>query len=360
MDCVSVCPNDALYFGFGKPTILVPNSNAIKRNYSLTWPEEIAAGLVFLGSFLAARGVYGLVPFLMALGCASVTTFLAVRTWRLFKANELSFYKFNFKSAGRITPSGWAFAAFAVVWTGLNAHSGLIRYYEYRGDRAFQKIQIPDELALAQRNPARWLSPSDQQTVTEGRKNSSAASNLGLFTNNEALSKRAWFEYLSGDAERAVQSLAQAAARQRGQAKALSLYYRGTIQNRLGNYEQALASLDQALAERDDLILARQEKGESLWQLGRKDEAIAVWADAVRRSPHLALANNQLAGAERASGRIEEAAVHEKQADQATPENPFYHWMLASRLQSLGMNELAEKHFQRAAELDPSHQIQTK
>ena len=41
MDCVSVCPNEALYFGFGKPTLFVPKSNAIKRSYSVTWPEEI-------------------------------------------------------------------------------------------------------------------------------------------------------------------------------------------------------------------------------------------------------------------------------------------------------------------------------
>src|SRR5437762_10351573 len=66
MDCVNVCPNDALYFGFGKPTLLAPKSNAIKRSHSLTWPEEIVGALVFLGSFLAVRGVYASVPFLMA------------------------------------------------------------------------------------------------------------------------------------------------------------------------------------------------------------------------------------------------------------------------------------------------------
>src|SRR6266498_4316036 len=80
MDCVSVCPNDALYFGFGKPTILVPKSNALKKNYSVTWPEEIVGALVFLGSFLAVRGVYALVPFLMALGCATITTYLTLKT----------------------------------------------------------------------------------------------------------------------------------------------------------------------------------------------------------------------------------------------------------------------------------------
>jgi len=357
MDCVSVCPNDALYFGFGKPTLLVPKSNAIKRNYSVTWPEEIVGAVVFLGSFLAIRGVYALVPFLMALGCATITTFLALKTWRLFKASELSFYRFNLKSSGRIRKTGWAFVVFAVAWVGLNAHSGLIRYHEYLGDRAFQKIQIPDELALAQKDPAPWLSPIDRKNINEGKKHFQTASTFGLFANSEALPKLAWFEYLAGDAEQSVTLLGQAAARQRGKGKALSLYYRGTILNRLGRYEQAQLSLDEALAERADLILARQEKGESLWQLGRKEEAISVWSDAVQRNPRLALANNQLAGAERTLSRFQEAIAHENQADQFTPDDPFYHWVIGLRLQDLGMTELAEKHFQRAIELDPEFQL---
>jgi tetratricopeptide (TPR) repeat protein/ferredoxin len=356
MDCVSVCPNDALYFGFGKPTLLVPKSNAIKRNYSVTWPEEIVGAAVFLGSFLAVRGVYALVPFLMALGCATITTFLTLKTWRLFKANELSFYRFNLKSSGKIRKAGWVFVAFSVAWIGLNAHSGWIRYHEYLGDRAFQKIQIPDELALAQRDPAPWLSPIDRENIQEGKKHFQAARAFGLFANSEALPKLAWFEYLLGDTERSVALLGEAAALQKGQAKALSLYYRGTILNRLKRYEQAQLSLDEALAERPDLILARQEKGEALWQLGRKEEAMSVWSDAVQHNPQLVLVNNQLAGAERSLGRFQEATAHETQADQSTPNNPFYHWVLGLRLQDLGMTELAEKHFQRAIQLDPQFQ----
>ncbi len=293
----------------------------------------------------------------MALGCATVTTFLTLKTWRLLGANELSFYRFNLKSSGRIRTAGWGFAAFAVVWIGLNAHSGWVRYHEYEGDRAFQKLQIPDELALAQTNPAPWLSPIDRESILKGKKHFQAASNFGLFVNSEALSKLAWFEYLSGDAEQSVALLSQAAAHQQGQAKALSLYYRGTILNRLGHYEQARTSLDEAMAERADLILAQQEKGESLWQLGRKEEAISVWSEAVQRNPRLVLANNQLAGAERSLGKFEEAIAHEKQADQFTPDNPLYHWTIGLRLQHLGMNEFAEKHFQRAIQLDAGLEI---
>ena len=208
MDCVSVCPNDALYFGFGKPTLLAPKSAAIKRNYSLTWPEEIAGALVFLGSFLAVRGVYALVPFLMALGCASVTTFLSLKLWRLLRARESSFYRFNLKSSGKIRKAGWAFAAFACGWIGLNAHCGWVRYHEFLGNLAFQKIKLPDESPWPS---SILLAGSARLTVvtSSGRRTPPGASKLGLFVNSETLPKLAWFEYLLGDAEQSVQTLGE-------------------------------------------------------------------------------------------------------------------------------------------------------
>jgi len=348
MDCVSVCPNEALYFGFGKPTLFVPKSNAIKRNYSLTWPEEIAGGLTFGASFFAVRGVYGLVPFLMALGIASVTTFLALKTWRLVKERELAFYRFVLKTSGKIRAAGWAFAAFSILWLGMNAYCGFIRWQEHQGNRAYQSLRIPDELALAQLNPDRWLSPQDRQAIIDGKRHCETVLKFGLFRSSDTLAKLAWFEYLSGNAERSVPLLEKAAAVQRSDPKALSLYYRGAILNRLGRFEQASESLDQALAARDGLILARQEKGESLWQLGRKQEALDAWSETVWRNPNLALAANELAGAERLMGREEQAAAHEELGDQSTPDNPYFHWMLGQRLQSLGMTDLAQKHLQRA------------
>jgi tetratricopeptide (TPR) repeat protein/NAD-dependent dihydropyrimidine dehydrogenase PreA subunit len=353
MDCISVCPNDALYFGFGKPTIAAPKAKTPKRTYSLTWPEELLGAAVFLGTLLGVRSVYGLVPFLMALGCAAVTTFLFLKTWRLLTANAVFFHRFNLKSSGRMEKAGWGFLAFSLVWLALSVHSGWIRYHEYQGDAAFQRLQIPDELALAQLNPAQWLSPIDRESIRDGKTNLESVTRFGLFVNGEASAKLAWFEYLSGNAERAIDLLSQAATHQKGQSKAISLYYRGSILNRLGRYEQANASLDEALKERDDLILARQEKGESLWQLDRKEQAVSVWTDALQHNERLVLAGNELAGAKRSMGLAEEAAALEKQADQFSPDDPLFHWMIALRLKNLGMNELAEKHFHRAIQLEP-------
>ncbi len=350
MDCVSVCPNDALYFGFGKPAI----TKSVKKNYSLTWTEEVAAALIFLASFLAVWDVYQLVPMLMALGIAAVTTFLALRTWRLLQVKDLSFYRFNLRSSGTFRKAGWLFLSFALVWIGLNAHSGWVRYHERAGARAFENIRIPDELALARANPAQWLSSSDRENIVNGKKHLHAAANAGLFVNKEALSKLAWIEYLSGNTEQAVHLLGRAAEHQQDQAKALSFYYQGAILNRLGRYEQALTSLDQALAERSDLILAREERGESLWQLGRKQEAVSAWQDAVGRNAGLPIANNLLAGAASSLGNSEAAVAYQRQADRFTPADPFFHWMVGLRLQNVGMNELAEKHFGRALQLNPA------
>ena len=347
MDCVSVCPNDALYFGFGKPAL----TKSVKKNYSLTWIEELVGAIVFPASFFAVWDVYQLVPMLMAVGIATITTFLALRTLRLPRAKDLSFYRFNLKSSGIIRNAGWAFLSFALLWIGLNVHSGWVRYHESAGARAFENIKIPDELALSRINPVRWLSASDNENIAKGRKHFHAATDYGLFVNKEALSKLAWVEYLSGNTEQAVKILGKATEHQEGQGKALSFYYRGAILNRLGRYEQALTSLDQALTERPDLITAREERGESLWQLGRKQEAISAWSDAVGHNADLPLANNFLAGA--SSGQSEAAIAFEKQADLSTPADPLFHWILGLRLQNVGMKELAEKHFQRAIQLNP-------
>ena len=351
MDCVSVCPNDALYFGFGTPAIAA--RPASKKTSSLTWPEEIAGAVVFFASLLAVWDVYQRVPFLMALGCAAISTFLVLKSWRLLRSTQVSFYRYQLK-AGVMRTAGWIFLAVAVCWIGLNAHSGWVRYHEFLGGRAFQRLQIPDELPLAQANPSTWINPADRETINDGQSHLAAASKFGFFVNNEAMPKLAWFEFLSGSAEQAAETLAKVSSHQKGQAKALSLYYRGAILNRLGRNQEAQASLDQALAEREDLILAREEKGEALWQLGRRADAMSVWSDAVKRNSQLILARNALVGGAAVLGKATEAAALEKQTDEITPPNPLYHWMLGLRLQNLGMTGVAEKHFQKAIELDAS------
>lgn len=355
MDCVSVCPNDALYFGFGKPAIGIEKK--IKKNYSLTWAEEIAAAIVFFLSFLAVWDVYQLVPMLMALGVATVTTFLAMRTWRLFKSKDLSFYRFNLKSNGSIKKAGWAFLSFALLWIGLNVHSGFIHYHESAGTNAFEKIRVPDELALAQTKPGQWLNANDRANIADGKKHLQNAFDFGLFTNKDALPKLAWFEFLSDNPQKAVNLLEKAADHQHGQSKAVSLYYRGAILNRSGKFEEGLKNLEESLSERPDLIVALEEKGVSLWQLERKEEAVKTWQNAVSSNPNLPLANNFLAGAFASLDQMQNSTTYEQQAEKITPTDALFQFMVGLRLKNLGMNNFAEKHFQKAIQLNPALKV---
>jgi tetratricopeptide (TPR) repeat protein/NAD-dependent dihydropyrimidine dehydrogenase PreA subunit len=351
MDCVSVCPNDALYFGFGRLPAAAPRASP--KRHPLGWPEELLAAGAFAASLWAVWDVYQLVPMLMALGWASITSFVVLTTARLARARDLSFHRFLLKAAGRVQRGGWAFAAVALPWMGLTAHSGWVRYHEAAGTSAYERIRLPDELALARARPDAWLSPADRLTIDAGRRHLRTAAAGGLFTNLHALPKLAWLEYLAGDTEEALRLLGSTAERQRGAAKALGLYYRGAILNRLGRQDEALASLDRALAERPDLVVAREERGESLWRLGRRQDAIAAWREALESTPSLVIASNLLAGASAAVGQPEAAADYERRADAATPDDPHVHWMVGLRLQHIGMARLAEKHFRRAVQLDP-------
>lgn len=354
MDCISVCPNDALYFGFGRPSVAVSKAKENKSAYTLTWPEEIFAALVFLASYFAVWDVYQLIPMLMALGIATITTYLAVRTLKLFRAKDLSFYRFNLKSSGTIKKAGWAFLGFSVLWIGLNAHSGWVRYNEREGTRGYESINIPDELALAQSNPSQWLSTADEKNIAYGKQHFYRAFDAGLLVNDTMLPKLAWLEFLSGNTDQGLKMLALAARHQEGRPRALSLYYRGAILNRLARYRDGLADLDNALKEAPDLVVAREERGESLWQLGRRQDAVKAWVDAVESNKNLVLANYMLAGAAEVVGDSEEKEAYERQAEQNTPNDPYFHWMVGLRLQNVGMSSLAEKHFQMAVQLDPA------
>lgn len=372
MDCISVCPNDALYFGFGKPSLLVNverrmqdaesnrKSKILNPKSSLTWREEIAAAVVFAASSFAVWDVYQIVPMLMALGIAIVTTFLVMKSWRLLSTPEVAFHRFALKAAGKISRAGWLFLGFTILWVGWNAHSGFVRYHERAGSIAFESLQIADELALAQADPAQWLSAVDRQNIESGKRHLYSAFDGGVLVNTSDLSRLAWFEFLSGDTEQAINLLGNVSRRQDGQQRALSLYYRGAILNRLKRHDEAILDLDEALAERPDLAMAREEKGEALWQLGLKSEAVAAWNEAVKSNPNLPLANSFLAFAALSQGGAEAANAYEQQADKNTPQDPRFHWMLGLRLQNIGATALAEKHFAQATRLDPAFNLRRK
>jgi polyferredoxin len=180
LDCVSVCPKDALYVGFGAPAIttkprrplvtasgsrwlalavllgfivatlcvfmsfeggidwrlaLVLSAGAFavallfrgkaKRAEDYALPEQLLLGALFLVAMLVFRGYRNSVPFLFALGLSSILAYLAVQWMRLFYERDVSLQRQRFRIGGKLTTSGVAFAALMLPVGWFWVHAGV-------------------------------------------------------------------------------------------------------------------------------------------------------------------------------------------------------------------------------------------
>ncbi len=154
MDCVSVCPNDALYFGFGVPAIVAKPRNEEARasaakaralresRYDLSRAEEWAAAVLFLFLFLAYRGAAHLIPMLMGAGIAGIGVFLSWKSWTMLWPGargepNVRLQSLQLKLRGRILAPGYGvLLGTLLLWVGAvwGFHGNLRRtlaQYEY-------------------------------------------------------------------------------------------------------------------------------------------------------------------------------------------------------------------------------------
>jgi tetratricopeptide (TPR) repeat protein len=133
MDCVSVCPKGALYFGFGP---LPGASERAERKYDFSWPEELVLASVFLAAVYAFFGLYGTVPLLLAIGLAVLAAACAVALARLVARADLRLQHLALKRAGRFTAAGAAALVLFPGYLGFAGHSGFVQWNAREGGRA--------------------------------------------------------------------------------------------------------------------------------------------------------------------------------------------------------------------------------
>ena len=361
MDCISVCPNDALYFGFGKPTVAVPKSKPIPSELLVNLAGRNPRSVRLSGKFSGGSRRLRACPISDGTGLRRGHDVSRSEDLEIAQRNECFFHRFNLEVLGKNSNSGMGISSFLDFLGWLDRAQWLGSLSRIR--RRPGLSENPDSRrAGAGPDKSRSLAqPGRSREHPRGKKHLQAASRFRIVRQQRgALRSSPGSNIFPATRSDPSRCSARRQPTKKGRPKRLSLYYRGTILNRLGRYEQARTSLDAALAERRDLILARQEKGESLWQLGRKEEAITVWTDAVRRNANPRFSQQSTRRRQAIAGPSRRSRCHEKQADQFTPDDPLYHWMLGLRLKNLGMIELAEKHFQRAIQLDPELQSVSK
>ena len=143
MDCVSVCPNGALHFGFGRPALRAKPREERSRppRRSWTWPEELVLALAFGAVFASSYGLYGFVPFLLALGLGGLGAFGVGVLVRLVRRAQVGLPGLALKRDGRMTGAGRAFVVLAVGGLLLTADSAAVKVEGRRSAGSFSPLE---------------------------------------------------------------------------------------------------------------------------------------------------------------------------------------------------------------------------
>jgi polyferredoxin/Flp pilus assembly protein TadD len=387
LDCVSVCPNDALYYGAGPIPLFSRRraSGSSMERFPLTWPEEVVLGVAFLLAFLTFRGLYGYVPFLFALGISGVFAYLSFLSWQLATRPHLAFKSWRLKRSGRVLPAGRWFAVAMVGVALFWIHSGVVRWSISRGDRATGVVaayQAPVyNLTLA---PA-TLPEASRRAIETGSEAYRRARTLGLVDTHGAAARLAQMEGLLGHSDAAT-ALAQEAiergelAGQMHQLLARMAFDRGNsaeAERQLGLAARAdvydprpLSSLGIVRIQRGDLVGAEAafrkvieafgETASRVYDLGlaeayagHAEEAIQGFERALVLDPKHLPARENLAGLLAVSGRYEESVSHYQLAISQSPSDATTRVLLGQVLIQLGRLEEAAEQAEAALRLEP-------
>lgn len=145
LDCVSVCPTDALSYSLSLAADQ-RGTKAIKRQpgrrYDFSWPEDVFALLVASATLYALRGLYDGPPLLLAMAAGVITALLAVTVGRLFYRCDVRLQRFTLRAGGRLTTAGYVCAVMTVAWCAFLAHSFVVQYHRDNGLNALYRVQI--------------------------------------------------------------------------------------------------------------------------------------------------------------------------------------------------------------------------
>jgi len=157
MDCITVCPKDALYFGFGAPTVVAkPRDDAARArrakmtgNYDFSRREELVCLVLFLALLLGYRGFMNEVPLLMAVGIGGIGAFCSLKLWRLVRDPHVRLQSLQLKHKGRLRPAGYVFIPLVLLVLAGGVWGLAVRRELWRAGRWDDLVGVPRELALS-------------------------------------------------------------------------------------------------------------------------------------------------------------------------------------------------------------------
>jgi polyferredoxin/Flp pilus assembly protein TadD len=385
LDCVSVCPKEALYYGSGppawsaKPRVAVPSSQSPR----FTWPEEIVLGVSFVACFFVARGLYGVVPFLLSLGAAAIFAYGVVLLFGLLTRSNLAIHRLALKRHGKWATGAYPFVGAMVVLLFTWGHSAIVRWHQHRADQVAMELAGLSSLGADIAAP-RALTENERVGLDRLRGHLNALERWSPFPVPGHAARRAWTAAAVGDLE--VVETASAEALERGEdvprmhlLRAATAWQRGDAASAYIRWESAVAADPRipgawvnagvAMARAGDLSRARAwlerarlalpQSAAVLYNLGlvyallsQPEPAIALFRECLEIDPSHLEASENLAGVLASIGRFEESVQQYRRALALSSEDSRTHTLLARALRALGRNDEADLEESLARKLD--------
>ncbi len=386
MDCVSVCPNDALYVGFGLPSLVAkPKEKRRGVHYDLTLLEELFAVAIGLASLMTFRGLYDQIPLLMAMGLSGITVIIVMKSLYLIKSANVRLQQLQLKRGNQLTRQGVFFLSLATLWLTFTLHSSFIQYAATQGRTSLAQLNLNDDIWLPGNLWWTNATPGQQDKLDYALTSLQRADGWGLMTTPSILQDLVWLHLAKGraaDAETIIRRVIDDKKNRHDAYRALACVLRKQDQN-----EEAIESYERALMLDPTYDLARRELSRFLITQEKPDQAIDILAQGVsatndpqamskalgdvlielrkfpmaqqhwlaytQQYPNDAQGFISLAMTESALGNAEQSLKQLSQAVTLAPQSPAAQYNFGYALLASGKTKEAIEHLKKAAELSP-------
>lgn len=286
-DCIVACPRDALSIAPAKLGVVKGRAREgpPKHRFDTTIGEEVLVIIVFVFVFFTTRGLYGLIPMLMAVGLAVCAAGGGWIAWRLIRKRDVALGGCRLHQSGKVTRAGGIFITFALLAGALVLQSASVRAMHLLGTWADERVHVTRAAVFG---PARSVAAEEADAARDAlrwyeRASSWERGGIALADTPEIEVRIAWLRLVVGDLEGAELSL-RALATGASRTDPLSADLARVLLMR-GDADGAIRFLTDIIARDGDFQASRDLLAALLALTGRPDESERLYEDRLEARP---------------------------------------------------------------------------